>query len=366
MTETPKPVRKIFGHFDLFLIPVVLLIFIFKMVFTKPKDEKRRPANVDNTPVVKVTSLAETKLSRQVQTLGVVRPLNQTILTSEVTGEVIELSPDFQTGKRLKKGAFLLQIESSDYEAALATAELNYAKEKALQEQAVLELEIVGSLETASDLAKRIPYLKEAEIALKQAQRNLEKCRVVAPYDCEIMDREVSFGEKINAFSRLGELFSTEEIEIVCEISEEEKAKLSGTPLASLQVKSLQDGGEHSFVVKEMASILNAETRTVSLVLKPKTEGLDWLVGSYHPIQINATSTQKIKTYAVPNQAVFESQLVCVNRENEINLYPIKVWERGDVNSTISIDLKEDALPERILASKLALIVEGSLVRIVE
>jgi len=51
--------------------------------------------------------------------MGTVVPAREVELKSRVTGEVIDISPEFIEGGLLKAGSLVLQIDTEDYKLAL-------------------------------------------------------------------------------------------------------------------------------------------------------------------------------------------------------------------------------------------------------
>ena len=50
---------------------------------------------------------------------GRVRALLDTVVSSEVQGVVVEVSPDLEAGSAIKKGTVLIKIDDRDYQEAL-------------------------------------------------------------------------------------------------------------------------------------------------------------------------------------------------------------------------------------------------------
>jgi len=87
--------------------------------------------------------------------LGTVEALNMASIQSQVTGVLVEV--DFTEGQTVKKGDVLAKIDPRLYQAALAQAQGQLAKDTALHAQAV------------SDLARYQKLVTENSIALQQA-----------------------------------------------------------------------------------------------------------------------------------------------------------------------------------------------------
>ena len=197
------------------------------LMATKTEPEKRE-TEVQKT-LVEVVSIEKQPVYFDVTTQGTVTPRTETVLYPEVSGQVIEVSPSLYAGGIFEKGEVLLKIDPSNYEAAVVTAEANlaraeveFAQEKALGEQALRDWVALGkSAETAPALALREPQLKEAEAnirsaqaALTRAQRDLRKTEIVAPYEGMVRERFADLGQVVNQGSQLAQVFAIDFVEI--------------------------------------------------------------------------------------------------------------------------------------------------------
>ena len=332
------------------------------------KEKQEAPKPVDNTPVVKTTPLFSIKKAPIVETIGVAQAVHQSKLSSEVSGKVLEISPNFQAGKTLKKGEVILKLESTNYQAALANAELDFSQEQALSEQAKEELSIVGDLDGASELALRIPQLKRAQINLAKAKSDLAKCTITAPYDCEVISKNVSLGENLTPSQLIGEVFSNNDIEIKCGVSESEFKLLDhgNILLTKYFIRSEKpDADEYSFstigTIDRASSILDPKTLTYSLYVKAKHSVK---VGSYPKVKFQACA-QYLKSHAASKHAIFNNKLIGVNSEDStIKLYDVKIISYDDTQ--IYFNFVSDDKPTHVIASKLPIIVDGMEVRIIE
>ena len=95
------------------------------------------------------------------------------------------------------------------------------AREEARAKQAKLNWEDIGYDEEPSPLVLREPQLKEAravvtasQAELEQAQRDLERAKIRAPFDGRVKKRRVGLGQAVSATTQLGEVFATDIAEV--------------------------------------------------------------------------------------------------------------------------------------------------------
>jgi len=88
-------------------------------------------------PSVNVLRVEPGRYQAQMTGYGATKPRFELTLSTQVTGQVKQVAKDFEAGNRVKAGTVLLELENSEYRAALASAEESLAKAKLalLQEQ---------------------------------------------------------------------------------------------------------------------------------------------------------------------------------------------------------------------------------------
>ncbi|QTN33499.1 efflux RND transporter periplasmic adaptor subunit [Akkermansiaceae bacterium] len=163
-----------------------------------------------------------------IETQGNVRAQQEVTITPLVAGTVLSILPAFEDGAFFKQGDVLLELDPADLETAvfasesrLARAEAALIQEQARGKQARLNWDEIAPGEAPSPLVLRIPQLREAEAnvsaaqaELDQAQRNLHRAKVRAPFDGRVRQRLVGVGQAVGAATPLGEIFGTLTAEI--------------------------------------------------------------------------------------------------------------------------------------------------------
>lgn len=217
------------------MIPLSILIVGFvsyKILSVEPEEAKRPP---DPQRVIKTTveDVSLQDYRTVVTTRGVVRPHNEVELTPEVSGKIEAISPHFEDGAYFAKGDVLVKLDDADYrtavvaaEAQLARSTATYEQEKARSEQARVNWDSLGYDEPPSELVLRLPQLREAEATVKssealleQANRDLARTKVRAPFDGRVRMRAVGLGQSVGPGTSLGTIFSVDFAEVRLPIS---------------------------------------------------------------------------------------------------------------------------------------------------
>lgn len=196
------------------------------MMSHKPRPQRKKPAAV--IPVVQVRELIPTTEQVNIPVQGTVVPALQVELKSRVAGEVIWTSAEFVEGGIVKKGQALVKIDPTAYELALIgkkallqSATLDLKSEQGRQEIARTEWEILGLEERATEmdreLALRQPQLaafeaklEAAKAEVKQAELNIERTVIRAPFNAVIRSGSVDIGAQANVQSAIAGLAGTD------------------------------------------------------------------------------------------------------------------------------------------------------------
>ncbi|RME69906.1 MAG: efflux RND transporter periplasmic adaptor subunit [Verrucomicrobia bacterium] len=174
-----------------------------------------------------------------IHTQGTVEPLSETVIIPEVPGRIIALSSEFRPGGFFRKGEVLIELDPSNYEAAVAQAEFNLAQarlrleqERARAEQARKEWASLADGEPPP-LAVRIPQLEAekanvawSEQALARARLDLERTKIRAPYDGMVREKSADLGSYVTPGTRLGSVFAIDFAEVRLPLASEDLAYL--------------------------------------------------------------------------------------------------------------------------------------------
>lgn len=140
---------------------------------------------------------------------AVIVSLDKTVLSSEIAGEIIELSK--QEGDSFKKGESLIKIDCSIYKAQKRKIEVekNIAK---LELEKNKKLDTYGSVGTFEIQISQENYNKQkAESDI--ASINVSRCEIKAPFDGRIASKKVSKYQSIKPQDELLEIVGLDNLE---------------------------------------------------------------------------------------------------------------------------------------------------------
>lgn len=195
------------------VVPIVILavgvLSFGALISTKPEVEAVQPEPV--LPLVRVITVERQDVPLVVRAQGTVRPRTETTLVSQVSAEVVSVSPSFEVGGFFERDEVLVELDARDYELAVerahaqvAQAELRLAEQLAEARVARDEWRELGVGEP-EPLALREPQIAEAratlaaaEADLRMAQLNLERTVIRAPFGGRLAEKAVDVGQYVS------------------------------------------------------------------------------------------------------------------------------------------------------------------------
>ncbi|TKB24798.1 efflux RND transporter periplasmic adaptor subunit [Desulfopila sp. IMCC35006] len=187
----------------------------------KPKKRQASP------PLVKVTGIHFGRHQLTVTGMGAVLAAKEINLTPGVGGEIIAMSDNMVPGGFFKENETLVRIDPVDYQLTIKRLQSEIAKaqndielEMGNQRIARKEFEILGEAVTPTEkkLMLRDPQLgiKKATLqgiraTLAQAELDLKRTRVHAPFNGVVLSRSVNLGSRISQSTVLARLAGTDQ-----------------------------------------------------------------------------------------------------------------------------------------------------------
>ncbi|EPR4992070.1 efflux RND transporter periplasmic adaptor subunit [Vibrio navarrensis] len=295
-------------------------------------------------PTVEVAGLFPTNHRVLITSHGELVPFEVTRLSAQVSGEVTSWHANFVSGGIVKRGEVLFTIESDNYEAAVLQAEAALASAQAtlIEERAkakVAEKQASKlSDKQVSDLYLRKPQLlsaeaqmKSAQAALKRAKRDLQNCKVIAPYDALVVSRNLGVGQFISAGSEVAVLNNIEAGEIHLPIAGFDSAflpeKLSDLN-ALVTLDGIQKTQREGKVVRDQGLIDSATRMTNVVVRISDPYGINSQqpaikFGSY--VEVNFAGKELKHIYRLPQELVNNRTVWVVNENNELQPRTVNV-----------------------------------------
>jgi RND family efflux transporter MFP subunit len=220
------------------------LVGVALLVVTRPEPTRVEPARA--IPTVRTIPGTPRTVRHVVRSQGTVRPRTEADLVAEVEGRILWIAPDFAPGGFFEATDPLIRLDPRDYELAHQRARARLQRASSEQEFANSELKrqeglSTGGVASASQLAdaRRAATVAEAawieaRAALEQAERDLSRTQIRAPFAGRIRDESIDVGQFVNRGQALARIYATDYAEIRLPIPDEE--------LAFIDIPSVEPG----------------------------------------------------------------------------------------------------------------------------
>ncbi len=319
---------------------------------TGPQSQRRQLQPMQT--IVEVQRLVPTNAAVTVEGMGTVLPARELSLKSQVSGKVVEVSPNLLEGRSVQAGETLVRIEAADYQLAVDRAESTLAMrdselaiEMGSQRVAKREWELLASEGDGIDpaLALRQPQLKQAKAmrlsaqsALEQARLDLQRTQIEAPFNSVVISKSVEAGSLAGVNAEIARLVATDSFHVLVSIPESEVPALeipgasasvcirgSDTKLAGRVISLLSDldpDGRMARVLVEVKDPLGILPENES---KPRL-----LLGAY--VEVILEGRPMPGAFEIPRSALHHGDVLWLMRANgTLEIRPVDVgWKNRE------------------------------------
>ncbi len=373
-----------------------------------------RPA-VQQLPLVQAQTLKFQSEILPVVGHGLVRPRVEVVLSAEVSGRIIQVSPAMVTGGSFRAGELLVRLDPEPFRAALAQAQADHASAQAalkLAQQLVSRTEdlIAKGFLSRQTLDERLAARDQAQAALARSQAlerqrtlDLQRTQLHAPFNGRVLTEKLDVGDTVQPGKELARIFPADSLEIAVSLTDRDVALVSdpwggadaAVSRATVLGKSAQSnaaakatvvvahGGLYyawDAQVDRIEAAVDAATRTFNLVVRvnhPQARGKlvesgvqrggphgpPLIVGMYARVEVAGRDHGR---YAmIPRTALRDGSVIwLLDAQGRIALRKVRVLSEHDEQVAIAAqDLPEGG---RLVTSDLAVVTEGLEVRVIE
>lgn len=358
---------------------ILALSLMVNFFLGKLKPEPDKSVVEAKPPVVATTILKKVNTEIQIESQGMVSPLVETVLSAEVSGTIIELSPKFVAGGIFKKGEVLMQIDPTTYSVALEQAQaLKNQRQNEFEDSVKIRKQ--GFL-SESEYLSAVTALAVAESGLVQAQRNLDKTKIVLPYDGMVRAKSADLGQYVNVGKQLGVTFATEYAEIRLPLSSQDvvyadlptSSEISGQnefvgPKVTFTLNQASNSLERAGYIVRSEGVVDEKTRMTFAVARledpynlKNITGLSILpMGAF--VSASIKPDQSYQFFKIPRSAIINNrQIITIDNSSRIYYQTVELI-RADKNYGYVSDGIQDG--QRISMTSLEDGINGMEVRI--
>lgn len=394
-TGRPRVARRLLSGILKILLSVAIVgaaVVIYRhQIKTSPRAGRRKPPA--RPKLVQVMPVHKDDCQTTVAGYGKVMPAQQVTLRPQVTGQIVEVSPDVVPGGFVAAGHKLAAIDHRDYDilvrqrgSDVARAVKDFKVEQGNQAIAKKEYELLGELITEEDreLVLREPQLasaqaakESAEAALQKAKLDLARCDIAAPFNAIVQDKHVDLGATVSLNSDMVTLIGTDEawIDVKVDIQElkwldiPQKNSDSG-PEVKIS-NSLAWGPDRFRMGRVLRLVGELETHGQQarllvmvddpLCLKAENQGLpQLLMDSYVSAEIQGRTLRSVFPIDWPHLRDNDTVWI-MNEDNQLDIRPVQIALRGPERVYVTEGIAED---ERLVVTDIGAPVAGMPLRI--
>ena len=356
-------------------IPGLAIIIVLAMIGMKSEPPKKARVALDQ--IVNVVELELMTAEFEIQSQGTVRPRTETILSAEVSGTIVEISPKFIAGGVFRENEVLMRIDPTNYTVELRQAEAS-VKQRQIEFDGASKLREQG-YRAEVELASAAAALATAKANMVRAQRNLERTYIKLPYEGIVRAKEADLGQFVSMGTRLGITFATDFAEIRLPLTDNDLIFLDLPGAAemaasdniigpSVVLTATQRGQQVSWTATIVRSegVVDESNRVTYAVVqiadpyRLHMEGDSLPMGTFVAATIQAPTAANV--FRIPRGIVRGSdELIFVDSDNKLNVRAVNI-----VNSDADYVYVDEGViaGERIVTTAILTPVNGMPVRI--
>jgi RND family efflux transporter MFP subunit len=366
---------------------IALGVGIFTLLSSKRVNPKQQ--RVEKLPtLVEVITVKPAQQTITVDAMGTVIPAKSITVFPEVSGKVINQSPELLPGGRFKSGQVMLRIDPQEYDYSIRLQQANVSQAK---QQLAIErgLKVVAKEEwlltpeenrprgEAKSLALREIQYDSAQAALDAAIGNLEKAQMYkrrtvirAPFNAMVTEEFVDRGQVVSPNSKIAGLVGTDTFWV--------RVSVAAHKLPMIDIPGVNSQHGSSVIIKNRLSDnmeIQRQGRVIKLLGELDPQGkmarllieiddplgsttAPLLLGSYVELEIAGRQLQEV--VSLPRRALRDQSRIWVKTpENKLEIRSVTVvWSQAE-QVMVRGDLKAG---EQVITSKITTPVNGLVV----
>lgn len=321
-------------------------------------------------PLVSILTIEAQDSAARVSVFAELRPRWNAEIRAAISGRILTVHDAALAGTRVAAGTPLFEIERSQYETAVAAAEMTLEEAQLTRLRAENKVTVArkqfqrDGITPPNDLALHLPDLRIAERAVASAEAQLAAARqqltdtsVTAPFAGFVTERNASLGQTVTAGEALLTLSDDKQFELMAELSQSDWALLK-QPIAGGSAKLFHRDGHAlgSARIRHGGGFLDAQTRQVRVFLEVSDPVEGMLAGDF--LRIDFDGRMIANTLTIPETTLTRSgHIWLVNGDNQLERQTPDVLFRAD--GTITIPAPALPSPWQLVKTPLASFLPG-------
>jgi RND family efflux transporter MFP subunit len=370
----------------LFLGAGVLLAKKFITSGKEPPKKERPPIAL----LVRTETMQKSDIQVTIHGYGTVRAKSTVKVVPQVSGQAVEVYPDFVAGGFFPANQTLIAIDPQDYELAVQRAEASVARAQVKLEQEQAEADVARKewqliqpgKEPESSLVFRGPQIRQAQAELKSAQAelatanlNLQRTKISLPYPGRVIEENVDIGQYLVTGQPVATVYGTDIVEIPVPLEDRELEWFALPLSASSSVENqpaivdiyADFAGQRRHwtgrVVRTEGQI-DPTSRMVSVIVEVKNPftvengGVPLTPGMFVEVEIRGRELAGV--IPVPRHAVHNKNEVWVLNNDQLHIRPVEIARGDNKYYYVTSGLDDNTV---IIISPIDTVTDGMLVR---
>jgi len=275
-----------------------------------------------------------------------VEALNESRISAEISAVIRDIP--VKVGDVVKQGAVLVQLDCRNYELALQREQAQAKSIAAKQDLAEYQLLRAQKLATQQAVAEELLKQRETDLAvlqadarsqkaaIGQAQRNVDKCVLRAPYDAIVLERMGQVGELASPVAPLLRILDAQQREVSAKLQEQ-------------QVDSIRDAKQITYEVRGITYPLQLRAITANIDSRERTQEVRLVFSHEKPLPGSAGDIVWHSQHAnLPAELLVRRKgqlgVFLVKKVDERNVAVFHVLKGAEEGRPAAIDLPGDAL----------------------
>lgn len=354
-------------------------------IYSSEPEAQREGATKKTAMLVDVQTVQRQTYTPRIAGLGTVEAAQDIILSPRISGRVLSISQQFIPGGFVQKGDVLVTIDPADYEnavrqrqAELQQAQSNLDIEKGRRDVAKKEYALLDQTLTNENkaLVLREPQraaarsaVLSAKSALDQAKLELERTTLEAPFDAQILSRNVNVGSQVESGMDLARLIGVDEYWVVVTVPVAKLSRIAfpdngeqGAPVTLRNRTAWPKGAVREGHVARLIGALDTQTRLARVLIRvtdplaraEDTKGPPMIVGSIVQADIKGQPLKDV--FRINRDYLREGETLWVKRDGKLAITDADVVFKDKDYAYIKEGLKDGDL---LVTSNLATVAQG-------
>ena len=417
----------LFKTIRVFLVLLVAIVIAATLVIMRPKAERQVPDQKGR--LVEVFPARAENIQMVVESFGTVAPRESLKLVAQVPGQVVDINPAFKEGSFIEKGTRLIQIDPRTYslevkrrkvqikesEAELkrlkqevvnlgsrvkiAESDVVLARNEFLRLKKLIERKVIAQsqmdraeqaylasrerLQAIENQLALIGPQKEqviaaremAEVMYQQANLDLERSGISAPFDGWVLEKAIEVGQHVNVGQQLGSIYKAGELDIEVNIPTREFKWLPAGigedtfVAADIIFKNTGDPQVWQGHVARLKARMDERTRTLPVVIEvddtanagASDGGFRLRPGMFVTIKIKGEAVDHV--FVLPRHTVYPGDVVYTLKDDHLIIKDVGILRSYKDSVIINEGLSEG---DQIISTPLTGAVDGMSVRLKE